>query len=676
MRDLVLSFDTEAERVIDEEILLEASAKGASNLEYKFFEGKGGVWTPITDFSNNNTCIWSPKESGKYMMMVQAKEADSKRPFDCSARSSSIEIKDIERIGDIIEEVTIKDIHLEKISYIVGEKINIEVETSRNPSLVRFWRKAESDWELLKDYDLENKFSYTAVTEGREEILVECKSPDSGEPIDDYKTITVNIEKLNVVEITSIQCLDEKLLVGEDLEFKVSTNCDNKRNILYKFVKVDKYGEMRCIQDYSSHNFVSFKNNEAGEYKLLCLVRDMFSTKSYDDRALISYNVIPYEVVKINKFYGDVCSPQLIGTMINLISNAEGGKRLVYRYIIEGPISEDSGYIRNSNYVWEPKKEGDYSIILKVKDISFDGEHEDTSSIKYIIDKKGEKPPKIISIKPSKEKNSVINEPINIKVESEGGNSVKYSFIVFKDGVENERVEYGDSNWVNFIPEEKGEYEIEVRVKDKYSKKDYDSNGFVSFKIKEYVPAKIDYMLKNSKELYLVGDSIEVEAVCADTQNVLVKYVTKINGHEVEDTGFIRSKKFIIKPRCAGKYTVESYAKNINSEEEYDDKNKIVIFVNEATPVHNTTIEVDRDIIYTNEEVTFNVYSKGGKDVCYEFYIMEKGNWVKMQSYSKKAYYTFLPFVEGNYKILVLSKSFYKKINYEDYVTLEFKVVR
>lgn len=676
MRDLVLSFDTEAEKVIDEEILLEASSKDASNLEYKFFEGKGGVWAPISNFSSDNTCIWSPKEPGKYMMMVQAKKVDSKKPFDCAARSSHIEIKDIERASDLIEGVLIKDISLEKTSYVVGEKINLEVKTSNEPTLVRFWRKGNSGWEPLKEYDLENTFSYRALEAGREEILVECKSPDSEEPVDDYKTIVVNIEKLKLMEITSIKCLNENLLVGENLEFKVSTNCDNKRNILYKFVKVDKHGEMRCIQDYSSHNLVTFKNNEAGEYKLLCLVRDMFSTKSYDDRALISYNVIPYEAVKINKFYGDVCSPQLVGTMINLISNAEGGKGLVYRYIIEGPISEDSGYIRNSNYVWEPKKEGNYTIVLKVKDISFDGDHEDTASISYSIDKKGEKPPKIIAIKPSKEKNSVINEPINIIVESEGGNSVKYSFIVFKDGIENERVEYGDSNWVNFIPEEKGEYEIEVRVKDKYSKKDYDSNGFVSFKIKEYVPAKIDYMLKNSKELYLVGDSIEVEAVCADTQNVLVKYVTKINGYEVEDTGFIKSKKFIIKPRCAGKYTVESYAKNISSEDEYDDKNKIVIFVNEATPVHDTTIEVDREIIYTNEEVTFNVYSKGGKDVCYEFYIMEKGNWVKMQSYSKKAYYTFLPFVEGDYKILVLSKSFYKKVNYEDYLTLEFKVVR
>ena len=53
---------------------------------------------------------------------------------------------------------------------------------------------------------------------------------------------------------------------------------------------------------------------------------------------------------------------------------------------------------------------------------------------------------------------------------------------------------------------------------------------------------------------------------------------------------------------------------------------------------------------------------------------MEKGNWVRVQNYSRKNYYTFLPFTSGNYRILVLSKSYYKKVNYEDYADLEFEV--
>ena len=54
---------------------------------------------------------------------------------------------------------------------------------------------------------------------------------------------------------------------------------------------------------------------------------------------------------------------------------------------------------------------------------------------------------------------------------------------------------------------------------------------------------------------------------------------------------------------------------------------------------------------------------------------MENGNWVKMQGYSKKSYYTFIPFLRGQYKVMVMSKSFYKNVSYEDYdeLTLEVK---
>jgi len=53
---------------------------------------------------------------------------------------------------------------------------------------------------------------------------------------------------------------------------------------------------------------------------------------------------------------------------------------------------------------------------------------------------------------------------------------------------------------------------------------------------------------------------------------------------------------------------------------------------------------------------------------------MEKGNWIKVQEYSKKDYYTFIPFVKGDYRVLVFAKSFSKEVNYEDYGELSFSV--
>lgn len=672
MRELSLNFDSSSIFTKNEEINIEASIKDDGDLLYRFLIGKNKVWTSITEFQATNSCRWSPNDVGKYMVMVQAKEIDSKKPYDYLAREV-ITVKDIEGTED---KLLINDIVIDKTNYIIGEKINIDVKTSSYPVLMRLWRKGSSGWEPLRDYDLDSSFSYVAVNEGREEILVECKRPDSQEIIDDYKTVLVHIEKRKDIEITNIKCLNENIVKNEDLVFEVTTNCDNKRSILYKFLFIDKEDNIKCVQDYSSHNVISFSVKEEGEYKLLCLTRDMFSNSNYDDRAIINFAVKPYKDITINKFYPDLTSPQLTNTMINLVAQVTGGSELVYRYIIDGKNTYDTGYIRNSTYVWEPEKSGEYNITLMVKDISSNEEYEDSANFNFMIEEKGENPPKIIDVITTPSKHSVINEPINIKVIAEGGGSIKYSFIVFKDGVQKEKIEYGDSNWVNFIPEEKGIYEIEIRIKDKYSKDEYDFNTYRVFDIKEYVPSKIDHIIKTNKQYYVVGDSIDIEVVCSNTNNVIIKYITKINGHEVENTGFIASKKLVVKPKCAGKYTIDTYVKTYNSDEEYNDKESINIYVTEAIPVNSTEITYDKKTIVANSEVTFTVKSKGGKDVCYEFYIMEKGRWIKMQSYSRKAYYTFLPFTEGKYRILVLSKSYYKKVNYEDYSTMEFIVER
>ena len=57
-----------------------------------------------------------------------------------------------------------------------------------------------------------------------------------------------------------------------------------------------------------------------------------------------------------------------------------------------------------------------------------------------------------------------------------------------------------------------------------------------------------------------------------------------------------------------------------------------------------------------------------------DYAIMINGEWVLSQSYSRKSYYTFVPFKNGSYRVLVLAKSFHKDIPYEDYDTIEFEV--
>lgn len=663
MKEVLIDFDNKSPANLNDSINIWASSDGLQDIQYKFIEGLEGVWNPIQDFSQKNICTWSPKKPGKYMIMVQGKEKDSKKPYDFLGRAE-FEVKDIVKI--------IKNVKLEKNKIFVGEKLNLTVESEEDLLLYRFWIRGQEDWELLQDYSTEKTYIFTGNEAGAKEILVECKRVESENNVDDFITLKIEVKDLRKIEITNFKCFTKNMIVGEELIFKVEANYDQKRPLLYKFLKVNNEGRTICVQDYSSKSIVSFKEKVSGDYKLLCLVRDVFSSKEYDDRAFIIYSVQPYENIKIRSFKADIKSPQPKDTVINLKANVEGGRELLYRYIIEGPVAEDSGYIRKDLFQWKPSEVGDYTVTLKTKDISFSGDYEDISKINYKIDIKGEKAVRIVDVKSDKERKSLVGQPVNIKVKAEGGGKLVYEFIVYKDGVKKEKIDYGVNNWVDFIPTDEGEYEVEIRVKDFYSIKEFDSCQSLYIEAKSYLPAEIKYVLTNAKEFYLVHDTINIEAIMLNTKDTLVKFVTSINGYEVENTGFIESKRLKVTPKCPGKYSFSIYAKNIKSTEEYDCKKEISIYVQEDMPVAGTKVHFSTEDIRVGKEVSFQVESKGGKDVCYEFYIMNKGNWALVQGYSRKNYYTFIPFKAGEYRLLVLSKSFYKKVNYEDYTIVSF----
>jgi len=164
-------------------------------------------------------------------------------------------------------------------------------------------------------------------------------------------------------------------------------------------------------------------------------------------------------------------------------------------------------------------------------------------SISYNVDNCSSIPIRISQII-SEKKCILVGEKTNIKIIAEGGLDLKYAFIVYKDKIEKERIDYGPSNWVDFIPEEKGNYEIEVRVKDKFSDKEFDNNCIVKIKVTDFIAAKIDYILLQNRKSYVVGDTISIKSIVQNTENTLMKYTMKINGREVDTINYQREKKY------------------------------------------------------------------------------------------------------------------------------------
>lgn len=668
MNEIIIDCNMESPQKKDSKINVSILNEPDEKLLYKFIVGLEGKWETLRDFGEEKNVLWTPKEYGNYILMVQAKREDSNKAFDYVSRKQFT-------IGEFNQKI-ISDVYLDKDKVKVGEKVTVTVESKKSPIMFRYLIKEDEKWILAKDYCTENIFIFSATSPGKQEVLVQCKFFDSEEAFEDAAKAELEVEDIEKLEIINFKCLNSLILVDEELVFEVDAKCEDNRTTLYKFIKLSDDGQTKCIQDYSTKKIVSYNEVQSGGYKLLCLAKDMYSQKEYDDRAILYYEVKPYKPIEIESFISELTSPQVVNQSINLKAIVSGGRELRYRFIIDmdGDKKEDSGYIRANSFTWEPKEPGNYKIKLWVKDVSCKEEYEACNEMEFKIDEILRDPVVINEVISNKHGNILIGEDINIKVIAEGGVKLLYSFIARKDGVEIEETAYEEKSYYSCIPQEEGKYEFEIRVKDKYSEKEFDAYSVVSLKVLEYIPAKIDYILMEPKEYYLVHDQIVIDVITRDTSHTLLKYVLHINGHKVEETDYVKSKRYILTPKCSGKYCIKVYAKNEQSKKEFDSIKEINLAVNDAPPIMNTVLKCDKIEFFCNDPITVTAESFGGKDVVYEFYLMERDEWNLVQNYSKKNYYTFIPFTKGKYKLLVLSKSNYKRNSYEDYCMIEIKV--
>lgn len=635
----------------------------SDDLLFKFMAKCEGGWEIIQDFSHNNFAYWTPEEDGKYIIMVLSKKEDSTKSNDFTSRLDFI-------IGTV-EENLINEINISSNEINLGEKIEINIIPTKRPIMCRYWIKDNSKWNLIKDYSLDTTLSFAPSKVGTLELLVETKDEGSRNQFDDFKNISFTVLPMKPIRINNIKCLSKDIIVNKELTFEVDAKFDESRVILYKFVKIDPHGNMHVIQDFSSRRLVEFKEVIPGDYKLLCMVKDMYSQNKYDDRAIIHYKVVKYNLIKVLSFTSDLSTPQVQNTPIEFKAICSGGDKLLYRFIIDGNYNESSPFSTNNSYRWVPEKSGMYKITVLIKDSSFKEDYEEKASMDFVVEEDYTQNVFIKEIKINKEKYVLKNEKVIVSVEATGSESLLYEFIVRKEGKQAEYIEYSESDTMEFIPDRVGKYEIEVRVKHSKSTRSYDVHSLIYVDCKEYIPAKIEYILTEKKNEYILGEEIEIEVVTENTEETLVRYKVEINNREVETTEFSKNKKFRLIPRCGGLYTLKVYCKNKFSTAEYDCKRDMSFSVLTGAPITNCRIDIDREKIKCNEDINFYVNCDGGKDNLFEFYLMEQGEWKLIQRYSKKNYYTFMPFYKGRYKILALCKSNYSKNAYDDYSVCE-----
>lgn len=372
-------------------------------------------------------------------------------------------------------------------------------------------------------------------------------------------------------------------------------------------------------------------------------------------------------------------SPQEKNTSIVISVETGEEKKYFYKFLVgfEGKWSTLRDFEADNKIVWTPNEYGVYSIMVQIREENSRKSFDYVSKAEFEISSISMKKKAFIKdIHIDKREPFIKGETIHIEIEAGGGSGeYLYGFAVKMNGHKLEEIEFGPCSWVNFTPENTGGFELEARVKDMDSPYSSDDIRLVKIEVFEFAPGKIDYVIMPKKEHFIVSDTIPLEIVAQNTKNILIKYMLKIDNSIVEETEFVESKKYEFTPKCSGIYSVLMLVKNKKSDAIFDSKNEVRVRVFDSYPVTNARIMQDKDVIKENEPVTFSVSYNGGQGVVFEFYTFEDGEWKLVQEYSKKSYYSFIPFKKGTYKVLVLLKSQNTITPYEDYDILTFEII-
>lgn len=347
---------------------------------------------------------------------------------------------------------------------------------------------------------------------------------------------------------------------------------------------------------------------------------------------------------------------------IGIFVNQECKEPLIYKFLVgrNGMWKVIRDFDKKNYTLWDEKREGNYLIMVQAKSKNSEKPFDYVVRSEYAIKDEShiEEPPKEENNSTTKHKNTC-DDKINI----------------FDHISEDEKKEVGlkaAEEDLKIEDDFAGEIENSENLEDEIKEFEEDAKEFKNNTNK--YKKLIKYILVNPKDKYAIDEEIVFTILTENPKNTLTKYKLYIDEVLIEEIGYKESSEFSFLPRCIGTYRFEFYVKKKESTKKFDEVVDYTLNVDYSKPIERIDLECDKEFIRCNEDVTFTTNTLGGKNVLYEFYILKDDNWELVQKYSKKNFYTLIPFKKGYYKILVLAKSFHKNIEYENYAIYKFYV--
>lgn len=363
-----INFDKKSPCIINNKVNISTDLSNEiGNEEYEYYYILNGAEKIIRKYSVDKDVNWIPSNIGEYIVGVRVKDS----------------------LGNIISKTVnynvINDINVEKFD------INTDKYLKKNSDLtcnivanggygdLSYKFEIISNDKIIKTIKDSKDISWTPSEVGTYTLRVTIK-----DQANNVKTIEKNIYVYDSLIIDNLSFSNTFGIIGKTTELSMNIN-GGAGELKYQYTVI-KDGKKEVIQSYSAQNKIKWIPKEAGKYTVIGEVRDQLNNSDYkiiDDFEVKDWE---YEDVKINNFSSSIKSPQKINTIINLTGEATGNGELSYKfeYELNGEMVTIQDYSTINTCSWVPYKDGDYTLVLTVKDKYG---NETSSSIDYQINK-------------------------------------------------------------------------------------------------------------------------------------------------------------------------------------------------------------------------------------------------------------------------------------------------
>jgi hypothetical protein len=348
-------------------ITFTATSEGSVEPKYKFFVRENGNTTTLQEFSSSDTVSWTPAKSGKYTIIVQAKDKSYTGTIPYEARTEMTYVLN----GGKVTSVSVSANQPAPLVY--GTPITLQA--SSNGSLepeYRFFVRENGVTTTIQEFNSNNTATWTPAKSGTYTIIVQAKDKSYVGAIIPYEARGEVTYTVIGGKVTAVQASADKaspVLIGTAINVKATSTGSQEPE--YRFYVRDN-SNTTLLQEFSSTDSITWTPTKSGTYTFIVHAKDKSykGTIPYEVRTEMTVVVNGGKVTSANLFAEDL---PIIGTPWKITATSEGGLDPDYRFFLlkeDGTLTTIQEYGNGDTVYWTPTEPGIYKIIVHAKDKS------------------------------------------------------------------------------------------------------------------------------------------------------------------------------------------------------------------------------------------------------------------------------------------------------------------